>query len=115
MILRGYTPFGPIKGVELVSIHVFDRLQERFQVYGTFGDKLCWLENRFKQAVEIQIPEQFKVLKLLDHGFKDARYFSFAKVTKIKNVIFVVQGNAIKTIHSGAAPEFKQATRKENI
>lgn len=108
-ILRGYVPFGPIHGINLISMHAIDRATQRWGLVDTFGARLHWIEQKFKGALEITLPPQFRVAKLLDHGLREARYFAFAKIGREKSIVFVVEGEAIKTIHSGAAKEFQQA------
>lgn len=69
-----------------------------------------WLEEHLQQAQEITLPQEFHLTKLLTHNFKQARYFSFAKIGRQKSVIFVVVEGVLQTVHSGAAKEFQQAT-----
>jgi hypothetical protein len=111
-IVHGCAPFGPVQGINRVSMHCVQRAAERFGQKGTVGATLLWLEQHFQQAMEVQLPPEFHLTKLLKHDFKEARYFSFAKIGRQKSIIFVVVDGMIQTIHSGAAPEFKQATLK---
>jgi len=91
-------------------MHCLQRAAERFGQRGTVGTTLSWLENHFQQALEIKLPPEFHLTKMLKHDFKEARYFAFAKIGRQKSIIFVVVDGMLQTIHSGAAPEFQKAT-----
>ena len=105
-------PFGPVRGINTVSVHCLRRARERFGQTKTVGTTMRWLEEHLQTAQEVKLPPEFHLTKLLDHNFKAARYFSFARIGRAKSIIFVVVDGTLQTVHSGAAKEFQQATPK---
>ena len=85
-----------------VSDHALSRFRERT------GSKESDIQiaNKLRDAVakgeEMELLEQFRVKALLDHGFKDARYF------KLGAGLVVVEGNIIVTMHNAEANRWRK-------
>jgi len=109
-IIRGCCPFGPVKGINRVTVHCLQRAGERFGQTRSVGKTIVWLEDHLHMAQEVKLPPEFHLIKLLDHNFKEAKYFSFARIGRAKSIIFVVVDGVLQTVHSGSAKEFQQAT-----
>lgn len=103
----------PIGIVKFVTEHALRRWMERTEK-GSRSKALTTLKTHLARATEVELAPQFKVVALLNHDLKPARYLRF------ETWVFVVsEDGGLLTIHTGAAKRWvplgtKPKKRKPN-
>ena len=93
-------PFGPVKGVEFVTLHCLRRFVERAGVKGTVGRVLCSLEGWLDRAREADLKPGANVAKILGHGCSPARYWRIGSSNPTKGDWILVQvDRRLVTVH----------------
>ena len=91
------SPATPADLVTYISSHAIERWMERT---GCKSERQAHaaLKQHLAQAIEVELAPQYKVVALLNHDLKPARYF------KLNQWIFVISPEgSLVTIHTGAA------------
>ena len=87
----------PVGIVKFVTEHALRRWMER-TANGSRKKALATLKQQLARATEVELAAQFKVVALLNHDLKPARYLRF------DTWVFVVsEEGGLLTIHTGAA------------
>lgn len=88
----------PVAGrAKWLSFHAMDRYRERFNKKTQHTNTvLCHLAWMLSDAVEMELKKRFLVLEMIDHG-EHARYWRHG------NLMFVVRGDIVVTVHNAAA------------
>lgn len=105
-------PFGPIKGIELVTKHGFARFLERSGVKGTAGEALRRLEQWMDQAKPATLKQGKVLVKMLAHDCRSANYWLFGSPKKGAGFILVTQGNKLITVHRNGSGEWQLPTKE---
>lgn len=100
-------PFGPVKGVELVTMHCLERFRERAKVTGTAGEVLRRLEQWLEKARPAELKPGKALLKLLNHQCRAANYWLFGSTKKGVGFVLVAEGNKLVTVHRNESGEWR--------
>jgi len=105
-----YFPFGPVRGVRLISLHAQHRFAERYGKGASVGSQMQRMEALIENGKEVFLKPEKRLNKLLNHGVQDARYF--LKGSLQQGMIFVVVNGVLITVHDANADEFILAVAK---
>ena len=105
-----YFPFGPVRGVRLISLHAQNRFAERFSKGATVGQQMQRMEALIECGKEAFLKPEKRLNKLLNHGVQDARYY--LKGSLQQGMIFVVANGVLITVHAANADEFTLTDNK---
>ncbi len=87
----------PASLVTYISSHAIERWMERTSCKSE-REAHATLKRHLAAATEVELAPQYKVVALLNHDFKPARYFKFDKW------VFVISPEgSLVTIHTGTA------------
>ena len=84
-----------------VTDHAITRYRERANYKGTDMDAANLIRQAVSKAREWRLKEEFRVKQLLTHDCQPAQYF------KRKNLMYIVAGGDIITVHDGAADRWE--------
>ena len=92
----------PLPAVKSISVHAIERFRQRTGSKQT-DEQICFkLFELFEQSREVKLKPPFNVIALLNHNFREARYF------RAGGFILVVEGDCISTIHGGEAKRWEE-------
>jgi hypothetical protein len=80
-----------------VRMHAIDRFRERTGSKQSEEEICHKLLEMLAKAKEVKLKPPYNVVALLNHDFRDARYF------RSGGFILVVEGDCISTVHHGQA------------
>ena len=92
----------PPPAVKSISGHALERFRQRIGSKQT-DEEICFkLFELFEQSKEVRLKPPYNVIALLNHDFRDARYF------RVDGLLLVVEGDCIMTVHNGQADRWER-------
>jgi len=91
----------PLPEVNGARMHAIDRFRERTGSNQSDEEVCRKLLEMMAKAKEVKLKPPYNVVALLNHDFRDARYF------RSGGFILVVEGDCISTVHHGQADRWE--------